>query len=187
MNRQMIARIRTTRPAGRVVLKVRPESAGLDALPAMHLEDGDKFVVPFVPETIQVAGAVFNQQAFLFHDEARVGQYLLMAGGPTRDADRRRMFVVRADGSVIGRSDVGRLQSLMDRISTSCASASRRRHHHPGEGSASLPLTDQLMIWSQFMSQMSLQRSLDQIRLGSNTERILSSTALSPHRFRTVL
>jgi polysaccharide export outer membrane protein len=153
MNHQMIARIRMSRPSGRVVLKVSPESAGLDALPAMHLEDGDRFVVPFTPETIQVVGAVFNQQAFLFHDEAGVGQYLHMAGGPSRDADRRRMFVMRADGSVIGRSMGASIFNGSDfeklRLYPGDAIIVPEKEVRPS------PL-NQLMIWSQFMSQMSL-------------------------------
>jgi protein involved in polysaccharide export with SLBB domain len=72
----------------------------------MHLEDGDRLVVPFTPETVQVIGAVFNPHSFLYHDGATVGEYLRLAGGPTRDADKKRIFVLRADGSVISHDSV---------------------------------------------------------------------------------
>jgi protein involved in polysaccharide export with SLBB domain len=153
LNRQMIARIRQMRPTGRIVLKISPLSSGLDALPDIHLEDHDKFAVPFIPETIQVVGAVFNQQAFLYNNDARVGQYLHDAGGPDREADRKHMFVLRADGSVLGRStgnspfNSGRFEKV---------------HLYPGdavvvpERDARPSALNQLMIWSQFMSQLSL-------------------------------
>ena len=64
------------------------------------MEDGDQLLVPPTPATIQVIGAVRNQNAFLYGDGARVGEYLHHAGGANRDADRGQAFILRADGSV---------------------------------------------------------------------------------------
>jgi protein involved in polysaccharide export with SLBB domain len=100
IGREMIERIRSIQATGRIVLDSNPHSTGNYELPEMHLEDGDRLVVPNVPDTIQVIGAVFNPHSFLFHADARVGEYLRLAGGPNRDADRKRIFVLRADGSV---------------------------------------------------------------------------------------
>jgi len=102
-NRQMVERIRSTQATGRVVLDMREEANGDFRLPAMRLEDGDRLEVPFEPQTVQVFGAVFNPHAFLFHPDARVGEFLHLAGGPNRDADRKHIFVLRADGSVMSR------------------------------------------------------------------------------------
>jgi protein involved in polysaccharide export with SLBB domain len=66
----------------------------------MAMEDGDRFMVPFEPGTVQVIGAVLNQNSFLYRDNAKVGEYLHLAGGPSREADRGQSFVLRADGSV---------------------------------------------------------------------------------------
>jgi protein involved in polysaccharide export with SLBB domain len=66
------------------------------------MEDGDMFWVPSMPATIQVIGAVLNQNAFLYRNGARAGNYLHLAGGPNRDADRGQIFILRADGSVTG-------------------------------------------------------------------------------------
>jgi protein involved in polysaccharide export with SLBB domain len=152
VDREMIARIRQVRSAGRIVLKMSPGSIGLDALPDMRIEDGDELVVPFAPETIQVVGAVFNPHAFLYGNHARVEEYLHLAGGPSREADRRHMFVLRADGSVVGR-DMGK--SLFE------ADLSKLRLY-PGDAIV-VPEKDvrpsglnQLMLWTQFLSQLSL-------------------------------
>jgi polysaccharide export outer membrane protein len=152
LNREMIARIRQTRVSGRIVLQMNPHSAGLNALPDMHLEDGDKLVVPFIPATVQVVGAVFNPHAFLYSDGARVGKYLHLAGGVNRDADRRRMFVLRADGSVVGH-DMGKSIFSGDfeqlRLYPGDALVVPEKNIRPSG-------LNQLMLWSQFLTQLSL-------------------------------
>jgi protein involved in polysaccharide export with SLBB domain len=104
IDRDLIARLRQVQPTGRIVLDLNPHSAGESRLPDTQLEDGDRIIVPFTPATVQVIGAVLNQNAFLYRSGARVGQYLHLAGGPNRDADHGQIFLLRADGSVTGRS-----------------------------------------------------------------------------------
>ncbi len=99
LNHALIERIRT-RVNGRIVLHTRIDETGTYELPDMHLEDGDRLVIPFAPETVQVIGAVFNPHAFIYHAGARAGEYLRLAGGPNRNADRSRIFILRADGTV---------------------------------------------------------------------------------------
>jgi polysaccharide biosynthesis/export protein len=98
-----IARLRRVEPDGRIVLQLKPDSRTIDAVPDLALEDGDRFVVPRVPSHINVEGQVYSANAFVFERGHRVKDYLKMAGGPARQADARRMFVVRADGSVYSR------------------------------------------------------------------------------------
>ncbi len=97
----LLASLRQIRATGRIVLALQPGSSGVGSLPDLPLEDGDRFVVPYVPATINVVGAVYDQNSFLFADHSRLGSYLRQAGGPNKDADRRREFVIRADGEVV--------------------------------------------------------------------------------------
>jgi protein involved in polysaccharide export with SLBB domain len=99
----MISRLRQMRATGRIVLEFRSGSSGLDALPDIQLEDGDHFVVPPVPASVNVVGAVYDQNSFLYETRRRAGDYLHLAGGPTRDADKSHTFIIRADGSVVSR------------------------------------------------------------------------------------
>jgi protein involved in polysaccharide export with SLBB domain len=99
--RGAVARLRQAQPTGRIVLQLKPESSGIDALPDLALEDGDRFVVPRLPATVTVEGQVYNANAFLYEKGKRVRDYLRLAGGPDRIGDRKREFVLRADGSVI--------------------------------------------------------------------------------------
>ena len=48
-------------------------------------------------------GQVYSANAFVYTPGLRVGDYLQRAGGPDRQADKRRIFLLRADGSVISR------------------------------------------------------------------------------------
>jgi protein involved in polysaccharide export with SLBB domain len=99
----LIGRLRQMRATGRIVLEFKAGSSGLDVLPDIALEDGDRFVVPAVPASVNVVGAVYDQNSFLYETTRRAGVYLHLAGGPNRDADRKHVFIIRADGSVISR------------------------------------------------------------------------------------
>jgi protein involved in polysaccharide export with SLBB domain len=51
---------------------------------------------------VSVYGAVFTESSFLYRPEKRVNDYLAQAGGATKRADTSQLFVLRADGSVVG-------------------------------------------------------------------------------------
>ncbi len=98
--RELITRLRQIRATGRIVLDFKANSTGSSGLPDIALEDGDRFVIPHIPASINVVGAINDQNSFLYAQGRRVGSYLRIAGGPTKDADRKRSFVIRADGEV---------------------------------------------------------------------------------------
>ena len=101
--RSAVQRIRGIQPIGRIVLELKPNSRGLDAIPDLALEDGDRFLVPRLPSNVNVEGQVYSANAFLFMPHQHVIDYLRRAGGPDREADKKRTFILRADGSVISR------------------------------------------------------------------------------------
>lgn len=101
MERQLLASLRQMRATGRIVLDFKPGSNTLGSLPNIALENGDKFVVPPIPSTVNVVGAIYDQNSFLYTRGVRVKTYLRLAGGPNKDADRRHSFIIRADGEVI--------------------------------------------------------------------------------------
>lgn len=104
--RELINELQQVRASGRVVFTFRPDSSGTDSIPDVPLENGDVFLIPSVPSTVNAVGAIFNQNAFLFRPQARVSSYLELTGGPNSDADKKRMFIVRANGAVISRESV---------------------------------------------------------------------------------
>lgn len=98
---ELLTELRRAQPSGRIVLHLDPEASAYTALPDISMEDGDRLTVPQKPATVQVIGAVANQSAYFYRTHATAGRYLRMAGGPSRDADRGQIFILRADGSVV--------------------------------------------------------------------------------------
>ncbi len=95
---RMIERLRAIRPTGRVVLQIPAQQ---NELPDLALEDGDRLMVPGRYTTVGVFGSVFNSGSYLYGDGRLLGDYLRLAGGPTKGADARSVFVIRANGTVI--------------------------------------------------------------------------------------
>jgi len=60
-------------------------------------------VVPSRPSNVNVVGAVYDQNSFLYNQGRHVSAYLHLAGGPNRNADQKHAFVIRADGEVLSR------------------------------------------------------------------------------------
>jgi protein involved in polysaccharide export with SLBB domain len=104
--RELIAQLQQVRATGRIVFTFRPDSRGVEAIPDVPLENGDIFLVPSVPSTVNAVGAIFNQNSFLFRPDTRLESYLRLAGGPNTDADRKHIFLVRANGAVVSRDSV---------------------------------------------------------------------------------
>lgn len=97
-NARLVARLRALQPNGRIVLQLEPEAT---SLPDLALEDGDRISIPVKPTTVGVFGSVFNSGSYLYTDGRLIGEYMDLAGGPTRGADADSVFVVRANGSVM--------------------------------------------------------------------------------------
>ncbi|MES3025465.1 MAG: SLBB domain-containing protein [Pseudomonadota bacterium] len=110
----LIAKLRQVKATGRIVLELDAD-AGARNLPDIQLEDGDRFFVPARPAVVAVLGAVYSENTFLHKTEKRVGDYLAQAGGLTRDADKERMYILRADGSVLSSLQLGWLSGFEGR------------------------------------------------------------------------
>ena len=62
------------------------------------LFDGDSIIVPKNPNTISVVGEVFNPIAFEFSNNISVNSAINKAGGYQQFADKRRVYVISANG-----------------------------------------------------------------------------------------
>ena len=103
----LIAQLASVQPSGRVVLTMKPEASTVDDIPEFPLEDGDAFYIPPELNTVQVSGSVYNENAFRYERKKKLFSYLNDAGGPTRQADTKRIFLIRADGTVISKQTHG--------------------------------------------------------------------------------
>lgn len=96
----VLQKLRQVQATGRIVLQLKPTDKDVNALPALALQDGDRLTIPAKPATVDVMGSVYNQNSFMYEPNKSVSAYLRQAGGATRDGDKSRLFVIRADGSV---------------------------------------------------------------------------------------
>ncbi|MBI2998869.1 MAG: SLBB domain-containing protein [Deltaproteobacteria bacterium] len=65
------------------------------------LEDGDTLAVPQKPQTVVVMGSVRNPTGIVYKEAMDIQYYLNRAGGLTREADEKGMYVLKADGSAL--------------------------------------------------------------------------------------
>jgi protein involved in polysaccharide export with SLBB domain len=60
--------------------------------------------IPKRPSVVLVNGAFYNPTGVAYKPGRSAGWYLSQAGGPTTMANKKAIFVIRADGSVVGGS-----------------------------------------------------------------------------------
>jgi protein involved in polysaccharide export with SLBB domain len=90
-------------PVGRVVIHISPRIRRWARSPEdIQVRAGDVLIVPKRPSSIMVQGQVYNPTAVSFQPGKSAKWYLSQAGGPTTLANKRAIFVIRADGSVVG-------------------------------------------------------------------------------------
>ena len=103
MQRALVAQLSEARPTGRVVLGIKPDAQAITDIPEFPLEDGDRLYIPPRLGTVQVTGEVYNANAFRYQVNKPLCEYLEDSGGATRQADVKRIFLIRADGTVVSR------------------------------------------------------------------------------------
>ena len=101
---RLIERLRQARPTGRMVMPIEPDARDIPDFP---LENGDSITIPARGTSVGVFGSVFNTGSFVFVPNHTTDDYLHLAGGPTRGADKASMFVIRANGSVVSAQQGG--------------------------------------------------------------------------------
>jgi protein involved in polysaccharide export with SLBB domain len=90
-------------PLGRVSIRISSDLRRWKNTSAdLEVRAGDSLIVPKKPSYVMVSGQVFNPTAVAFRPGKSAKWYLSQAGGPTQLGDKKAVFVIRADGSVIG-------------------------------------------------------------------------------------
>jgi protein involved in polysaccharide export with SLBB domain len=90
-------------PLGRVVIQLSPNLRRWANTPQdIQVRAGDVLIIPKQPSSVMVQGQVYNPTAVAFRPGRSAKWYLSQAGGPTTMANKKGIFVIRADGSVVG-------------------------------------------------------------------------------------
>jgi protein involved in polysaccharide export with SLBB domain len=105
---QLLVSLRSYRASGRQVITISGDIASWENTPAdVEVRAGDVLIIPKRPNFVTISGQVYNAAAITYVPGRTVGQYLREAGGPTDMANKKNIFVVRADGSVISQGGGG--------------------------------------------------------------------------------
>lgn len=106
----LVEQLRETRAVGRLVIDLPRLLAARDDESGVLVHDGDTLVIPPRPQEVSVLGEVHFPTSHIFEPGLRGTEYLERSGGVTARADTRRIYVVRANGSVETPGRRGRIQ-----------------------------------------------------------------------------
>jgi hypothetical protein len=98
----LLSQIRASKAVGRLVIDL-PKTLRSDVGSASDivLRNGDLLVVPKYQQEVTVIGEVQNATSHLYRPELARDDYISLSGGTTRKADRSKIYVVKANGSVV--------------------------------------------------------------------------------------
>ncbi len=99
--RSVVDQLRQREPTGRLVFNMPVDATTLPN--NLILENNDTVYVPPQPVTVGVFGAVPTPASFAYESGRTIRQYLDSAGGVQKLGDKKRLFVVRANGTVVSK------------------------------------------------------------------------------------
>ncbi|HEX5234708.1 MAG TPA: SLBB domain-containing protein [Silvibacterium sp.] len=101
---QVLADLKSHPPTGRMVIHISADISRWENTPAdIELRPGDVLTLPKRPGFVLVTGQVYNAIALTYTPNKTADWYLSRAGGTNGTANRKEIFIIRANGSVVGR------------------------------------------------------------------------------------
>jgi hypothetical protein len=98
-----IQKLQNAPPQGRMVIHISSNfKRWMNTSSDVQVRAGDSLYIPKRPSVVLVDGAVYNPTGVTFKPGKSAGWYLSQAGGPMGTANKKGVFVIRADGSVAG-------------------------------------------------------------------------------------
>lgn len=102
VGRSLLSQLKGEKAVGRLVIDLRrimrePATSPYDVV----LRNGDDLIVPKFEQEVTVIGEVQDPTSHLYNPNLSRDDYIRLSGGFTSQADRKRIYVVRADGSVV--------------------------------------------------------------------------------------
>lgn len=102
VGQSLLNQLKATKAVGRLVIDLNSVLGSEVGSPSdVVLREGDQLLIPKQKQEVMVIGEVQNNTSHFYRDNLTRDDYIGLSGGATRKADRGRIYVVRADGSVI--------------------------------------------------------------------------------------
>jgi protein involved in polysaccharide export with SLBB domain len=98
----VLAALKTHPSTGRMVIRISADINRWANTPEdIVVRAGDRLIIPKRPDFVLVTGQVYNATGIAYRPGKDAGWYLNQAGGATRSGDKKAIFILRADGSVV--------------------------------------------------------------------------------------
>lgn len=105
---QTLSRLRAQPPSGRLVIVISSDIREWENTPAdVYLRDGDVVTIPKKPNFVLAYGQVYNPSAVTYVPGKTAQWYLGQAGGATVMAEKKSIYIIRANGSVVSSQGSG--------------------------------------------------------------------------------
>jgi len=102
IGQQLIQQLRNTKPVGRLVIDVDKVVNGRPGGPGdVLLRNGDVLLIPKKTQEVTVLGEVQGPTSHIYKVGLTRDDYIAQSGGTTQKADRKRIYIVRANGDVV--------------------------------------------------------------------------------------
>jgi len=102
IGQQLMTQLRQLKPVGRLVIDVNRVMKGRPGVSDdVLVRDGDKLLIPKQTQEILILGEVQSPTSHVFEAGLTRDDYLAKSGGITQKADRKGIYVVRANGNVV--------------------------------------------------------------------------------------
>jgi protein involved in polysaccharide export with SLBB domain len=105
--KELLAKLKSSKPTGRMVINMDAVLLVPSSELNLEVRPGDRLMVMKRPDSINILGEVYNPTALFAEKEKTVDYYLDLVGGPTKQANEKELYIVKANGSVISRSQAG--------------------------------------------------------------------------------
>jgi protein involved in polysaccharide export with SLBB domain len=102
VGRSLLQQLQSEKAVGRLVISLSRILSGQANSPYdVIVRDGDELIVPKFEQEVTVIGEVQDPTSHLYNPDLSRDDYIRLSGGFTAQADGKRVYVVRADGSVV--------------------------------------------------------------------------------------
>jgi protein involved in polysaccharide export with SLBB domain len=108
VGQSLLAQLKSAKAVGRLVIDLNAVLDSPVGSPAdVVLREGDQLIIPKQKQEVTVIGEVQNTTSHFYREKLTRDDYIGLSGGATRKADRGRIYIVRADGSVVSSENSG--------------------------------------------------------------------------------
>jgi protein involved in polysaccharide export with SLBB domain len=97
----LLAQLQSATPTGRLVIDLDQAMARQGSEGDIELRGGDVLAIPRLKQYVTVVGEVQNATTHVYKSGLKRSEYIQLSGGTTQRADNDRIYVVRANGSVV--------------------------------------------------------------------------------------